>query len=452
MVGLLVGLTVGAWELLVHPAGVTGSDVQMLVRVEDPPRRRVPGEVVFLGREVLGKEGRLIRCRAVDLPWRGLSPVEQGDLVWVRGSVLPISRPFNPFSWDAWLWRRGVSGEMKVLFGSKAVAKVPSRLLVVRQWIMSAVQAATRESRGGALFLSMAFGVRDILSPPVENLFERFGLTHLLVVSGYQVSLVFSVVLAALLSVGRSFRSSLTIRGWAIGLSLVVAAVYVLAIGTEMSSVRALIAAVCLCLSLVIHRRHGFAQRILVTFMSMNLVWPWALFEIGVVLTFAALAGIGIGSVVGAGNRWRSLVWVTISVWALTSAVTVIWNGSLSPIGLLLNLVLATPWSVLNCTVGVGGLALLLTGLPDVDLPIRAVGYINEAVVTALFWLNGFIGSSRELSLSERYVTAVVLILTASSITRVALRAQRGIALRAMVQGGAPLGGGCNTAPAEGMR
>jgi ComEC/Rec2-related protein len=440
LVGVGVGLAIGGAELATHPSIVAGSDAQLLIQVEDPPRRRVPGEVVFLGREVTGGEGRLIRFRAVDLPWRALSSVQALDLVWVRGALLPIARPFNPFSWDGWLWRRGVSGEMKVLFGSKPLLRSQTSPERVREWIIESVERVTEESRGGALFLSMAFGVRDVLSPPVEGLFTDLGLSHLLVVSGYQVSLVFGLALSALLGIGRSIHASLGMRRIAIGVSLMCATLYVLAIGAEMSSVRALLAAVCLCLSLLTQRQHRFAQRLVVTFLCMHIVWPWALFEVGVVLTFAALTGIGIGSVAGAGSRLRSLVWVTVSVWALTSAVTVVWNGRLSVCGLVLNLALAAPWSVLNCTVGVGGLALLATGLPGSDLGVRIVGYLNEGIVSGLFWVYGAVGPTRELSLYERVIAAIGLGVTSIVMARVALQRVRGVSLRAMVHGGSSPG------------
>lgn len=445
LVGVLIGLVIGGAELITHPSAVVGSDAQILLKVEDPPRRRVPGEVVFVGREITGGEGRLIRVRAVDLPWRSLSSVEARDLVWVRGALLPIARPLNPFSWDGWLWRRGVSGEMKALFGSKPVARHHTSLERVRKWIIDSVESVTQGSRGGALFLSMAFGVRDVLSPPVEGLFTDLGLSHLLVVSGYQVSLVFGLALSTLVGIGRLIHASLWMRRIAIGVSLVCATLYVVAIGAEMSSVRALLAAVCLCLSLLTQRRHRFAQRLVVTFLCMHILWPWALFEVGVVLTFAALAGIGVGSVMGAGSRVRSLVWVTLAVWALTSAVTVVWNSRLSLCGLVLNLALAGPWSVLNCTVGVGGLALLAAGIPGADIGVRLVGSLNELVVSGLFWVNGIVGPSRELSLYERGIAAVALMVASIAIGRVALRRERGVALRAMVHGGSSSGGGAWT-------
>jgi ComEC/Rec2-related protein len=324
---------------------------------------------------------------------------------------------------------------MKVLFASKALMRHPAPLDVVRLRIIDAVSNATGESRGGALFLSMAFGVRDVLSPPVEALFTNLGLSHLLVVSGYQVSLVFGGVLSLLLGVGRTLRASLGMRTVGIVASLMCASVYVIAIGSEMSSVRALVAAICLCISLLMNRRHGFAQRLVATFLCMHIVWPWALCEIGVVLTFAALSGIGIGSVLGAGGRLRSLVWVTVSVWGMTSVVTVVWNGALSVSGLFLNLLLAAPWSILNCTVGVGALALELAGVPGAAIALRGVGSANEVIVAVLFWLQGIIGSSREAALVERGVTALALVGTCWGMAAAAVRLAQAESMRSMVRG-----------------
>jgi hypothetical protein len=63
-------------------------------------------------------------------------------------------------------------------------------------------------------------------------------------------------------------------------------------------------------------------------------------------------------------------------------------------------------------------------------------------VVSGLFWVNGMVGPSRELSLYERGVAAGALVIACIAIGRVALQRERGVALRAMVFGGAASSGG----------
>ena len=395
--GVSLGIATGGVAALTHPGAWRGSDVQVLVRVEDPPTRRQTGEVSFVGREVVGHEGRILRVRSLDLPWRHASAIERGDVVWVRGALAAVERPLNPFSWEGWLWRRGISGEMKALFVSKPVEHRLRTLDSVRNRIRERVTEITNDRRGGAVFLSMALGERDVLSRHVEEAFKGLGLSHLLVVSGYQVSLVFGVIFAIFLRVSGMVRPTLALRHFATWCALVGAAGYVVLVGAEMSSVRALIAAACLCVALVIDRRHRFAQRWAAALLIIQIIYPWALFDIGVLLTFAALGGICVGSVMGQRHEVYSVVWVTVCVWLFTSLVTTICFGSISPAGLILNLMLAGPWSVLNCTVGVVGLGLAMFHIPTGEWQVRLVGYINEAAVNVLLWLGSNLRLQDEL-------------------------------------------------------
>lgn len=245
-----------------------------------------------------------------------------------------------------------MSGEMRALFVSRAFHKEISGIDTLRNGIRSRVVDITHDSRGGALVLSMAFGERDVLSSHVENAFKAVGMSHLLVVSGYQVSLIFGVVYVVCMQVRGLLGAHAALRVIATWCALVCCFGYVLLVGSEMSSVRALIAAGCLCVALVLDRVHRFGQRWATALLVMQVLYPWAVCEVGVMLTFAALAGIGIGSVLGARRMWRSYVWVTVCAWLMTSAVTVLWSGSVSFLGLFLNLALAGPWSIWNCAVG----------------------------------------------------------------------------------------------------
>ena len=422
LAGVSLGIATGVVASLLHPTPWSGSDVQVLVRVEEPPSRREAGEVTFTGREVLGGERRMLRARSVDLPWRNASLIQRGDVVWVRGSLAPVERPWNPFSWEGWLWRRGVSGEMKAIFVSSAVERAPTVLDSVRERIRARVAAITDDRRGGALFLSMALGERDVLSRHVEETFKALGLTHLLVVSGYQVSLVFGVIFAMCLWMSAIVRPTLALRHCATWCAFIGAGGYVALVGAEMSSVRALIAAACLCVALVIDRRHRFAQRWATALLMIQVVYPWALFDIGVLLTFAALGGIGVGSVLGGRRTIASVVWVTVSVWLFTSLITIVWTGSVSFAGLLLNLVLAGPWSVLNCTVGVVGLVLTTLHQPTGEWVVWMVGRINEAVVQVLLWLVPHLGMRGELQGRIRWILVAILVGLSIGVCRKAVR------------------------------
>ena len=434
LMGISLGLATGVISMASHPSEWSSTDGQVLVRVEGRPTRRIPGEVTFIGREVMGEGGRALRCRSVDLPWRNASDLEHGDVVWVRGAINPLVRPRNPFSWDGWMWRQGVSGEMKALFVSRPVKREGSMVDALRSSIRSLVIDTTGDTRGGAIFLSMALGERDVLSSHVENAFKGVGMSHLLVVSGYQVSLVFGVVFAACMQIRKLFGANVYLRDLATWCALIACFGYVLLVGAEMSSVRALVAAACLCVALVMDRSHRFAQRWATALLLMQVIYPWALCEVGVILTFAALAGIGLGGALGGPSFLVSYAWVNLSVWMMTSTVTVIWNGSISFIGILLNILLAAPWSIWNCVVGGVALCLAAVSKPYASIFLMIVARLNEVVVQVVLWCAGAGTSQNLVEGVRRWGLCCALVLGSALMARRVIRQSYAASLRSMVK------------------
>lgn len=387
---------------------VAKKDISLVGKVVSTPRRRRPGEITFLFRTTSQQGRYTLRCRAVDLPWRSIHSIERDDIVVLRGTIAPIVKPDNPFSWKGWLWRQGVSGEMKVKFASIQLTANRSLLQEIRNRIRNHVYRLYGDSRGGNLFLSMSLGYQDNLSQAIEGAFKRLGLTHLLVVSGYQVTLMYTFVVwllsraASNLSRSVSFRRSIGIVG------LLCAFLYVLFIGSEFSGIRAMLAASSVGIGWICGRPTSFLQRCSTALLVMQILWPLCIFDIGVVLTFSALLGIGLGADRFHTRPWRTFLAVNVLVWMTTTFVIVAWQGTVSTIGLLINIALAGPWSIINCTVGIIGLFLSLLG---VEFPMSLVVKCN-------FWMSElilFLGESRysqvQLEGSGRLVVLVCLFL-----------------------------------------
>lgn len=409
LLGTVVGLLCCVHLRGEQRASRSSADTEVLLRIIESPSRRKPGEVTFVGEAESVDRGNF-RCRAVDLPWRNVADLREGDVVWVRGEASPVVRPLNPFSWEAYLWRRGIATDLKARFVSKAVTSKESFSAQVRTSIKRIVARADSLNRGESLFLSMVFGFKDLLSADVEDAFKKLGLTHLLVVSGYQVSLVFGVcvfvsrVVAGWCAGRVVLRSLVNCLAW--GMSLL----YVTVIGFEMSAVRALIAAACVCADLVLERSSGFAQRWWVALLMVNILSPWSFFEIGVILTFAALAGIGIGITLGGQRQVATYLWINIAVWLSTSSVMLLWVGSISLVSILLNVLVPGPWSFLNCTVGMIGLLLFTLGLDSHGALLWAVTSANDCVATYLVNLSRTLTATVELQGAERWGCAGALI------------------------------------------
>jgi ComEC/Rec2-related protein len=169
--------------------------------------------------------------------------------------------------------------------------------------------------------------------------------------------------------------------------AFVFAAIYVVFIGAEMSAVRALLAASCACAHLLSERETSFAQRWGLALLGMELIWPWSVFDIGVALTFAALLGIGLGSDIAGKSKVAQTFWVTFIVWLCTSMIIVAWQGTVSPVGLILNLAIAAPWSVINCVVGLCALSLSFIPLPGALYPLKLVALINQTLSDIVLYI-----------------------------------------------------------------
>jgi hypothetical protein len=191
LAGVVVGLLSGACAAVGRVGVLSGDDVSFQGVITQEPRHPRTGEVVFTVRALSIAGNPVIRARAVELPWRNSADLRRGDVLWLRGVLTGTERPTNPFSWQGWLYRRGIAGELKARWLSQPIHPEPGPISALRARAEEVVADRYRERRGGALFLSMAFGYQDKLSAYVESALKRVGLTHLLVVSGYQVSLVF---------------------------------------------------------------------------------------------------------------------------------------------------------------------------------------------------------------------------------------------------------------------
>lgn len=390
-IGLLIGVLLGIASVHINYLRLvpvaSEKDVVLEGEVVSAVQRRRPGEATFLLQTIIKGHPYLFRCRVVDLPWRNSFGVRQGDRLFVRGDTKVVEKTMKPLSWQGWLWRQHITGEMRVRFVSKPLAREDALRSESRLWVKRWVYAQFGDIRGVNLVLSMALGYQDVLSPTLEHAFKRLGLTHLLVVSGYQVTLLYSVAVTFLSKSILLFPRRMSARRTVGIAGLVLAFLYVVFIGSEFSSVRAMMAAACVGGGWIVGRQTSFMQRWGVALLLLEVFWPFCIFDIGVVLTFAALWGIGIGSVGVKAGSLRGFLKVNLCVWLTTSLVIMLWQGSVSTLGLLINILVAAPWSIINCTLGIVGLVIAMLPVPGSTLLFNVVIAVNRFLSEqVLYW------------------------------------------------------------------
>jgi len=356
-----------------------------LAVVTAPPERRQAGGVTLLvavaPADAETADWISARCRGIDLPWRNLDGVREGDAFIFSGEVAPLTPGRNPFSRDGREWRNGIQARCSILHATRPMA-LPERRRAshLREDLLERIRARRGDTETVGLTLAMSIGTRDVLSQPTEEAFRRTGLAHLLVVSGYQVMLVFAglrlLLVRALWWVPRRWPELPIYLPAALG-AAGGAGAFIWLVGLEGSTVRAGLAALLTVTARVCERGRGFFHPILVSLLLLSQLWPGAWLEPGVHLTYAALLGLCLGAAIFESPRWASWLSACLTASLATSLVSLLWFRSFSLVGLALNPLAAPLMSLLTCN---GGLAAILVFLLGLDREATLFGFVVSGV------------------------------------------------------------------------
>jgi ComEC/Rec2-related protein len=374
-----------------HPLPML-TDATFPMRVEEPPRYPKVGLIKFTGVLLASPwGGRRVIVSAVHLPWHNSVYVEEGDTIWFRGNCTPPETSYNPFTYASWLLRRGISAQCKADFLSRSQLKQKPVRAHLQDVITAQTYSSAGEHEGAGLFLAMVFGFRDQLSESTERSFKTLGLTHLLVVSGYQISLIFGVMVSVC---GRVLLASRVVRcprNVAVYPAIFIAIGYVWLCGSDTATVRALLAGFCVALQIWLEHPITFLHRVFLAILGINLLFPFAFFDLGVQYTLAALLGIASGSYLSREkSRVVQFLLVSIHVWLFTSFLTVLWFGSLPLVSLPINILLAAPWATFNCIVGSLGLILSYGGSPYTNCLLQGTSFLNQLLLEQVRYMACF--------------------------------------------------------------
>ena len=185
------------------------TESSFLAKVISEPRFRRPGEISLLLNVTkatnsngifinLGKVSFKSQCKTTDLPWKNINGVSPGDVFAFKAKFRPLRPTLNPFTYSSSLLRKGISSTCKIELATIPLKRTRKALYSSREFLRSEVNSVLGNNERSGLLLSMAFGIRDVLSVQTERVFRETGLAHLLVVSGYQVSLMFVAAIVIL--------------------------------------------------------------------------------------------------------------------------------------------------------------------------------------------------------------------------------------------------------------
>lgn len=407
--------------------------IELSGEVSSEPERKRVGEISFgLKGDIETINSVSLLLRGADLPWSGLSTLERGDLISAELELSTLAKKDsslpNPFSYQGYLLRRGFIATGKIL--SLRKAETTTNKNGWRKIFINNVISSYGENEALGIILAVSLGEKSLLGKPIYRVFRETGTAHLLVISGFHVGMVFSILYLLgrwLITRSEIFYLYIPVNVSASLSSFVGVTGYVMITGLALTTLRALLILGIFVLAEILGRRRFFTRNILLAFIAMNFVWPGAFFGLGAQLTFAALVGLGfaipycrsIDSLDKAPWLYRFLVKTLVlsfGAWLATAPIIILWFNHLVPSSALFNTIMI-PLFTLSCLC-IGNLAIfcLAVSIPGasylLELALGSTSYLLDLIFEinsiAGAWGIGFV----ELGASEKQPILIFLILS----------------------------------------
>jgi len=305
--------------------------------------------------------------------------LNEGNFIEIIGRAQPLNEiPAQYEGYANFLYRKGISGTIRY----PEITVLDSHTLPVsklRETLRLRVSRSFAEPEASVIG-AMLLGDDSSIPQKIQDDFRRTGTTHILAISGQNLSLLAAVMLLFLLAVPlpKVVRSlTLLLFLW----------LYVWLLGFPVSATRAVIFWTLAMSAWHINSLVSLPTIILVAAAAMGTIEPVIFLDIGWQLSFAAVVGIGLSLFVFSGRRlaaWQTALLGSVGAGLATYPVTVWHFNSFSLISLPANLLIVPAVPVLM----VFSLVALGVGM---FVPVLAYA-ISFAVHLIWAWIYGVAG------------------------------------------------------------
>ena len=196
---------------------------------------------------------------------------------------------FDDFAYDRYLARYNIysvcSWPKIKISGSGGGNPIYAKIFSLKKKLIGLIEAGLPEPEAG-LARSVVFGGQKAVDAGVRDNFQKAGLSHLMAVSGFHVSIMAAAVMAALLGAGLS-------RRYAFYPAAALLAGYLILVGLPASALRAGLMAFLVLLALKLGRLNKITNSLLLAAALLLFINPRLLADdVGFQLSFLAVAGI----------------------------------------------------------------------------------------------------------------------------------------------------------------
>lgn len=209
-----------------------------------------------------------------------------GDAVLIDGR-LSLPPELDHFDYRAYLARQGIRAQLdypRVLITGHERRWLPARLITRLRRASSAALDRVLPQPEAALARGIVVGDRSAIPDAVVDDFNRTGTSHLIAISGFNITLVAGMVAAAL--------AWIIGRRWAAATALAAITAYALFVGLSPSVARALVMGALVILARLAGRPGAPLLALMLAAVAMTVQDPRVLDDAGFQLSFGATAGI----------------------------------------------------------------------------------------------------------------------------------------------------------------
>lgn len=215
-----------------------------------------------------------------------LSEWSYGDLVDAVGA-LETPPVFEAFSYKEYLARQGIYSLMPrpsvTRLATGQANPVLGRIFMLRQTALKTLHRLYPDPEA-SLLAGILLGIEGQIPDPVEQAFNATGTTHIIAISGFNITIIASVFISGL---GRWLGA----RRGALAAAAAIA-VYTIFVGAGASVVRAAVMAGLALLARRLGRREDALASLAATAVLMTAINPNTLWDVGFQLSFAATLGL----------------------------------------------------------------------------------------------------------------------------------------------------------------
>lgn len=232
------------------------------------------------GRVTFGKEDVLLTVRPHE-------DIQYGDRILVRGEIFAPPR-LDEFSYRDYLARQGIFTTMSTSYvrviEREQGSSLRQRLIQIKSDAQQNIQDALPEPQAG-LLTGILLGDETGLASNVRADFDETGTSHIIAISGFNMTIISAVVIGILLALFRK-------RTPAVLLSLVVIGLYTVLVGANAAVLRAALMSGVFIFGKVVKRKGYLPATLAFAVLIMTIFSPVILWDIGFQLSFAAVLGM----------------------------------------------------------------------------------------------------------------------------------------------------------------